>query len=377
MLGLGLKYATILYLSSKLLNPTEFGMFSLFLIMLNFVYLFIGFGIIDTGMFLISKDNNKELTGATLILTLIICIFFTLILMLALYYYGFEHYRLISILSIGYLLNLFVKRISIGLHEKFTMYYFEFFMYLLTFLLILFFANSISSTIILYSMSMLIVSIFFLVTLKLKLSNLGENILLLIKHIKSYGLKVHLSQIVAMGTYDFDKLMLKYIYGFASVGVYNLALTFIMPVKLFSDSISEIMFKDFAKQKKIKKEVFLLNLGVSLFFSLILTLIGYSLIYYFYEATYHEILSYIYLLPILAILSSIYVPINNFFSAKGLGKLKLINALVLAVFNIIFNFIFIPNYGVFGAILATIAALTINNIMFIYQYKKYINLNHS
>ncbi|MDX8344152.1 polysaccharide biosynthesis C-terminal domain-containing protein [Rossellomorea sp. YZS02] len=373
IISMGLKYLLILYLSSQLLNPTEFGMFSLFLIILNFAYLFVGFGVIDTGMYLISRDNNKELCGTTFVLTFFISILFSLVLTLALYYYDFKHYGLIGIVSCGYMLNLFVKKISVGLHERFSMYYFEFFMYLLTFLLIIIFAHNVYDSIYIYSSSMLGVSLFFIFRLKPTFSNLTNNLKYLLENIKGYGIKVHFSQFIAMGTYDLDKLMLKHFLGFTSVGIYNLALTFIMPVKLFSISISEMLFKDFAKQTKIKKEIFILNLVISFLFSIALSILGYILIISFYDKAYYEILKYIYLLPILAVLSSIYVPINHFFSAKGLGKQKFINALVLATCNVAFNFIFIPIYGVLGAIIATILALIVNNIMFIYQYKKYIN----
>ncbi|WP_404459790.1 polysaccharide biosynthesis C-terminal domain-containing protein [Sutcliffiella horikoshii] len=371
ILSMGLKYLLVLYLSIQLLTPSEFGMFSLFLIILNFAYLFVGFGVIDTGMYLISRDNSKELCGATLFLTLIISILFSFVLMAALFYYKFEYFIVIGILSCGFILNLFVKKISVGLHEKFSMYYFEFFMYLLSLILIILFANDVYDSIFFYSIGMLIVSLFFILRLKPTFSNLNTNLGYLMRNIKGYGTSVHLSQFIAMGTYDLDKLMLKHFFGFTSVGVYNLALTFIMPVKLFSMSLSEMLFKDFAKEKKIKKEVFILNLGISLVFSILLCIIGYYLIIFFYDQAYYEIIGYIYYLPILAVLSSIYVPINHFFSAKGLGKQKFINAVVLAISNIAFNFIFIPLFGVLGAIIATISALIVNNIMFIYQYKLY------
>jgi O-antigen/teichoic acid export membrane protein len=373
ILSLGLKYFLILFLSSKMLTPTEFGMFSLFLIILDFVYLFVGFGVIDTGMYLLSKNTNRELCGATFVLTILISLMFSIILILVLYYYDFVHYILIGILSGGYLLSLFIKKISIGMHDRFSMYYFEFFMHLLSLLLIFILAKNVYDSIFIYSASMLLTSLLFIIRLKPKFTNLSVNIKYLIDNIKSYGLKVQLSQLIAMGTYDLDKLILKHIFGFASVGIYNLALTFIIPVKVFSTSISDLMFKDFANQKKIKKEVFIFNAGFSFVFSIILSILGYFIILNFYNNDYHEILSYIFLLPLLAVLSSIYVPINTFFSAKGLATQKLINAIVIAIFNVIFNFIFIPVLGILGAIIATISAQVVNNILFIYQYNNYIN----
>lgn len=369
---MGLKYLLILYLSSKLLAPSEFGMFSLFLVILNFAYLFIGFGIIDTGMYLLSKNNSKELTGAIFIFTCVISFIFIMVLIAILYYYKFEHYLLIAILSGGYIVNLFVKRVSIGMHDKFSMYYFEFFMYLVTIILVVAFAGDVYSSIFLYLIGMLLVSAIFIVRLRPKFTNLAYNLKYLMENIRVYGIRVHFSQFIAMGTYDLDKIMLEYMFGYASVGIYNLALNFIMPVKLFSMSISEMLFKDFSKQKKIKKEIFLLNTSISLVLSIILSIAGYFIIIMFYDKEYFEILEYIFLLPILALLSSFYVPVNNFFSAKGLARQKFINAIILAICNVAFNSLFIPNYGVSGAIIATILALLFNNILFVYQYWLFI-----
>jgi O-antigen/teichoic acid export membrane protein len=371
-ISLGLKYIIILYLSSQILNPEEFGMFSLYLVILNIAYLFIGFGVIDTGMYLLSQKEDPNLCGVLFIVTIVITFLFTLLMMMVLKYYQFSHPIIIGLISGGYILNLFVKKISVSLHERFIMYYFEFFMYLFSFIGILLFADNVYSSTLIYSIVMLLVSIYFIYRLRPKFSNLTHNFKYLMRNIKSYGMKVHISQFISMGTYDSDKLMLQYIHGFSSVGIYNLALNFIMPVKLFSISISELMFKDFSKRKEIQKEVLLFNTFVSLTFSIFLSLAGYIIILNFYDDSYLEILKYIYLLPILAVLSSFYVPINNFFSAKGLAKEKFINAIVLAVCNVLFNVLFIPNFGVLGAILATIIALLFNNIMFFYQYQKFI-----
>lgn len=372
VLSMGLKYILMFYLSSQLLNPDEFGKFSLYLVILNFTYLFVGFGVMDTGMYLLAKDSNKKLIGGILSITFFIAILMILLLILVLNYYGYESYIIISILSSGHIFSLFVRRVSVGLHDRFGMYYFDFFIYLTALLGIIFFSKNLESSLIIYAGATLILSIIFTIRFRPKFNNVIENINLIMTNIKGYGLGVHASQFIAMGTYDFDKIMLEYLFSFSSVGIYNLALNFIMPVKLFSTSIAEILFKDFSKNSKIKKEILIANFCISLFLSVILSVLGYLIVINFYSESYYEILNFIGLLPILAVLSSFYVPINNFFSAKGLAKQKLINAIAIAIANITFNFIFIPKFGIIGAIIATILALIINNIMFILQYIKYV-----
>lgn len=372
--SLGLKYILLLFMSSNILNAEEFGKFSLYLIIMNFIYLFIGFGIIDTGMYLLSKDekDKRELCFATLSLVIICGICFSIIMIGVLGHYGYNGVYIISFLSFGYVLNLFVKKVSVGMGEKFNMYYFEFFTYLSTLLGIILWGKNVYSCIVLYASAMLIVSLIFIIRMKPKSHNYINNIKYLLRNIKSYGFKVQLSQFVAMGTYDLDKIMLEYSYGFASVGVYNLSLNLIMPIKVFSNSLSEIMFKDFSKNKKIKKEILYLNAIICFLVSIVFTVMGYFIVKYFYDSTYSEILRYILLLPVLGVLSALYVPVNNFFSAKGMAQEKFMNAIILAGCNIILNLVFIPKFGVIGAVLATIIALIINNVLFYYQYFKYI-----
>lgn len=373
LLGMGFKYLLMLYLSVCVLNTMEFGMFSLYLVILNFVYLLVGLGVIDTGMYLISKDDRDDLNGSLFILVMIIAILFSIILYFVLKYYKFKYSLIISILSLGYVINLYVKKISIAKYNKFIMYYSELIMYFVIFVLIVIFGRDIFSSLLIYSFSMMSISLIFVILLRVNFKNIINNIKYIIIYVKRYGIKVQLSQFIAMGTYDLDKVMIKHMYGFTNVGVYSLSLNFIMPVKLFSMSISEIMFRDFAKNDYINKELFVINTVFSIVVSIILSGIAYYIVNNFYSCAYYEMFKYLYLMPILGFLSSAYVPINNFFSAKGLGKQKFINAIVLAVFNIILNFLFIPIYKISGAIYATIIALIINNIMFIYQYRKFIN----
>lgn len=380
IVSMGLKYLILFFLSISILNPDEFGVFSLYLVILNMVYLFVGFGVLDTGMYLISKENkenSRSLCGTLLVLSLIITFLYVVILIFVLSIYNIEDYLLISLMSSGYIFSLFVKKISIGMHLRFSMYYFELIMYALTLLVIYFYSSDLTSSIFIYSFVMLIVSVVFIIGMKPQIKKSFQHLNMVIVNIKKYGLRVHISQFIAMGTYDLDKIMLNIFHGAASVGIYNLSLNFIMPLKLFSTSISEMLFKDFSRENKIKKEVFIINIAFSILGSIVLTIIGYYLIKHFYSEEYYEIYNYIYLLPVLGILSSLYVPINNFFSAKGLAKEKLINAIVLAVCNVLFNLIFIPMYGIIGAVIATIIALIINNFLFVYQYLSYLQKNRS
>src|SRR5699024_7288877 len=103
-----------------------------------------------------------------------------------------------------------------------------------------------------------------------------------------------------------------------------------------------------------------------------LTIFAYILLNNFYDSSYNSVYNLLFYLPVLGVMSSYYVPINMFFSANGYVKEKMINAVILSLANIIFNFLLIPFYGVGGALTATILALFINNIAFHVQYRKRI-----
>ncbi|WP_242845784.1 polysaccharide biosynthesis C-terminal domain-containing protein [Clostridium novyi] len=67
------------------------------------------------------------------------------------------------------------------------------------------------------------------------------------------------------------------------------------------------------------------------------------------------------------------MPYNNFLAVKGFGKYLRNTAFILTIFNIVFNFLFIPRYKMIGAIWATILSLVVDDIAHVYYYKKAVD----
>lgn len=373
-MGQLLKFLLIIFLSSSLLSIEEFGEFSLYLVILNVSYLIAGLGVIDTTMYLLNQGNTdkKGQIGASLVLLSIVIIVFGGVTYSVLSYFNFDDLFILSIFSIGYVFQIFVKKIAIPLLDYFVLYYFDLILNGSIFLTIFLFGSSLSEILIIYSSVSMIISCIFLFKYGFSLKNIKQNMILTINTIYNYGFKIHLSQVISMLSYDSDKFILEHNNGAGAVGIYNLGLNLIMPVKLFSTSISELLFKGFETQRKIPVKVLVLNSLVSVFMGVAVSLIGYILISNYYEESYQILLDFLFLLPILAFLHSFYTPINFFFTAKGLAKEKLINAMFLGVSSLALNFILIPLYGIKGAFIASISALLLNNIVFLIQYASFI-----
>lgn len=374
VLGQFFKFLLVIYLSSSLLSIEEFGEFSLYLAILNISYLIAGLGVIDSTMYLLNQTDidTKGQIGASLVLLIIVMGIFSGIMYLILSYFSYDHLIILSFLSIGYVFQIFVKKIAIPLLDYFVLYYFDLILYGTTFFVIVIFGKTLEEIILLYSGISILLSSLFLFKNGFTFENINENIKICISTVYYYGFKIHLSQIISMISYDSDKFILEHNKGLEAVGIYNLGLNLIMPVKLFSTSISELLFKDFGNKEKIPQKVLIINGLVSIILGVIVSIIGYIIIVNFYDESYLILLDFIFLLPLLAFLHSFYTPINFFFTAKGLAKEKLINAIFLGVSSLFFNFLLIPFYGVKGAFLASIAALILNNIVFLFQYVAFI-----
>lgn len=374
-LGMFIKYIIMFYLSSQIMTSEEFGKFSFYLATLNLIYLLLGFGIIDSAMYRIVNTScikeKREIAGVSIALLSITSMIG--IVIIPLFLDDYSSMVLISLLSVGNFMYTFTKKLCVALNEINVIKYFESVLYtMILIVLIMSGSNSTSTIIILYMSVLIIVSLIYIEKMNITLRFKGKQFKEILNTIKEYGLKVHLSQVMAMGTYDLDKFILKYTGNISGLGTYTLFLNFVTPVKLFTQSIVDLSFSKMANQKKIDFKIIVINIVFTVIGSVFIMVVGKIIIENLYSEEYYIIKEYLNFLPILSILGTAYIPVNNFFSAKGLANYKFINALVLAISNIILNLVLVPKFKVIGAIVATIIALLINNILFIVQYIGYL-----
>lgn len=374
------KFIFVLILSLNILTIENFGMFSLFLSLINIVYLISSFGITDVALYiLLNTKTKRKMIGIALIFLVILLIPNFLILSLLLKVFGFTNIFLISLSSSSYIFYIMVKKIAIGIQDFIIMNYLD--LIICSFLVgSLFFMNegeNVTKVILIYNFTFYIFTILTVIKLKPKFTLDKTLIREFLGLIKSYGIKIHLSQVISNVTYDLDKYILKFVNGSAILGIYAFALNFINPIKLFSTSLCELFMKDFKEKEYLAKSFFIINF----LSTLILSLLGWEVFRFIIQlANKSELLKIIefkwYIIAV-TVLSSLYNPINYYFTAKGYAKQKLKNAIVIGISNVIFYPFFIISAGIQGAFVATIISLSINNIYFYIQYRHIIDRRKS
>jgi O-antigen/teichoic acid export membrane protein len=193
----------------------------------------------------------------------------------------------------------------------------------------------------------------------------------------SYGLKSHLSNIIAFVNYRADIFLLNLLSSPISVGLYYVAVQIVERLWIVSSAVSTVLFPRFvALHEKDKERLSLISktfrmvVILTIILSILLVMFGYYFIDilfgYEYVDAYYAIL---YLIPgvIMGAGSRI---LANAIAAKGRPELNAYTSIFVMILNIILNIIFIPNYGFIGASIATSIAYSINTILRIYIFSR-------
>jgi len=212
------------------------------------------------------------------------------------------------------------------------------------------------------------------------LSTLVNSLLLMKSYNKSFGKfhfqldKVFVKKIITDSTpfafssimitiyYNLDMIMLGFMKSDYEVGIYNASVkiflignvSYILIMKSFFPTFSEIGFSITNKFYKNFRNYFLSMVSIGLFTTIIMFLFSIQLIYILFGKAYY---SSIYPLQILAMNSAV-VCINIIFGNPlltwGKQKIYLIIVGLGAITNILMNLILIPHYSYIGAALATL-----------------------
>ncbi|MBZ4647036.1 MAG: Polysaccharide biosynthesis protein rane-associated [Clostridia bacterium] len=201
------------------------------------------------------------------------------------------------------------------------------------------------------------------------------------KDVAWFGFYLVLANSIGMINTQIDNLMVGHLMDATSVGVYAVAVIIVQGIALIPNSVHTAVAPPIAynygkgeyektinliKQTMFKVFIFILIIA------LVLALLGKTLIVLLF--TNEFIFAYSPLI-ILLIGYSIYSPVHSVdCTLLSIGKVKLVYkiALVCAIFNIIFNILLIPKYGILGASLATSMSIVLLSMLKLYFIKKYV-----
>jgi O-antigen/teichoic acid export membrane protein len=161
-----------------------------------------------------------------------------------------------------------------------------------------------------------------------------------------------------------DIIMLKQMnISFGEIGLYSAAVKIYMTVIIFADVLFKLYYPLVAKyvqngeQETLKKLVLKIqdtNLFFSIYFAIIIMLFAPEIISLAFGEEFVESSKMLILLSIIIIFRFSMYTYTAILSSSNLNHIKLYTSLACVVNNIVLNYILIPIYGVYGAIIATI-----------------------
>ena len=179
------------------------------------------------------------------------------------------------------------------------------------------------------------------------------------KNSLSYGLKGHVSNILAFINYRVDLFIIAYFLNDASVGLYSIAVTVVERIWVVSQSVSTVLF---ARVSNLSTDVERANftavvarnvMFISLIGGLLLYFLGSWIIKLLFGASFIDaVVPFILLLPGVVLLSFARI-LSNFFSGIGRPEINTYVAFFTTVLNIGLNIYLVPKLGLVGAAIAT------------------------
>jgi O-antigen/teichoic acid export membrane protein len=192
-----------------------------------------------------------------------------------------------------------------------------------------------------------------------------------------YGLKSHLSNILAFVNYRADILIGNGIAGPAAAGVYIVSIQLTEKIWLLSQSVGTVLLPklselsgDDNKKKKLTPQVSRWVLFITFFLATLLGSVSYVLIEFLFGDKFMGAVSALLILLPGTVLASSSRVLANDVASRGKPELNMYSSIFVVVTNISLNLILIPDFGIQGAALATTLAYSLNFILrlFIYRY---------
>ncbi|MCR4336033.1 MAG: flippase, partial [archaeon] len=169
---------------------------------------------------------------------------------------------------------------------------------------------------------------------------------------------------------DTDMIIIKYMLGDFSAGIYSVVFRFFMAALIFSTVFAEVIFPLLSKYAKNKEKFFrtfkksiLVSLITGIAMSIVLFVFGEKLILFLYGEKFLEAVGLIvWIVPAIPLVALNTVLISGL-RAIHLEKQSFVNLLVATAINIGATIILIPVFGMVGAIITTIVALAVLTIL--------------
>ena len=370
---------------TRSMSPDSYGKYSLFFAVCGIVLLFFRLGLADSVKYLLANTSVKDensLLGASVV-TLFVHAAFYCVFMFFLGFFiddilkveiGYQ-LRIYSPLLFAFTARFFILSWGIGLNKIVSLSISVIVLKFLDLILVaVFFIVMGSSNFNLALLAQLLpywlVASVFIVWLKPSFKNIKQNLKLIWKTNKDYGMKVYMGQIANQATYRLDKVFLAYFLDAKTVGFYSIADTGTLLLVGFPASLASSMFKSLANKDRIPDRAIRITVGWLVFGLAMLYFLGPWVIETLFSEKYISAIQYIYPLGIAAFFQGLYQPYNAYLGGKGKGNELRFVSFTEGIINVVGNYFFIKYYGALGACWVSVIAKITDFCIYLYFYHK-------
>jgi O-antigen/teichoic acid export membrane protein len=389
------------------LDISQFGLFYSIYSLIMFLVLFAHFGFSNSIIKYVSefkaKKQNKEITFSIIFSSTIMIIFSILISIILIIFSSFiatnffKTYEATSIIIIFALIIIafVISNILLSIFKGFQDFFFsalisftEKFLFML--LVIIFFLRGFNKNIYLPTYALLFSIILTVILFSIRIFKYKIYLekpkfsFILSKEISSFAIASFLSAMGILIIGYIDTIMITYFRSLEEVGIYNVVLPTVMVLGLFSSSIKQVLAPMVTElwAKKLKSR---LKNGISTLrkYTLLL-IIPITLIFFIFPKLIINLLFGIryvegYLAMRILSIGLIFFTIGfiDITIIRYIGKPKEATTIIIigVIFNIIFNLLMIPIYGINGAAISTTLSYFLIMIMSSFDLHKFIKVN--
>lgn len=192
------------------------------------------------------------------------------------------------------------------------------------------------------------------------------------KQIFKDAFKVYTNNLLTFMTYRVDLFILKMFVGFYEIGNYTLAVNLAEKIWIFPNSIKQVVYLEIANKRQneffVAKIIRLLSFSLIFIFTTLAVISFYLIPLVFSEKFRPSIYPFLLLLPgvILFCYSKI---LSSYFIAKDMIEVNTYSSILITAVNIIFNFLLIPKFTIYGAAIATTLAYLTGAVYHLNKFK--------
>ena len=187
------------------------------------------------------------------------------------------------------------------------------------------------------------------------------------EHNKTYGMPVYRGSLANVASSYLSRLAISYWADNTAIGFYSLANSLTEPLKLIPNAVATSSFRSFANQRSVSRRAFIATLGFSLLTMLVALLFFGQPLSWIYTKDFAPVGTMARAMSVGAIMVGFGDFFNRFLGAHGKGNILRNVAYIVGGVNVAGLFLFVPLWGVWGAIITSVLA-GITYFLFMYGY---------